>query len=593
MPLTTRIGSFPVRTSACAAALGALLCTGAFAGDVILNEWNCVGSNKWLDNPDGPVAGCPNPEGPDGLACSEGYDVFFGRVLGNGGDWIELVVTKDHTDMRGWRVQWIETGGGDADGTDVWYGSGNVPQGEIVFSNSPVWADLRAGTIITITENTTAQGGLDSDTTFDPCNGDWWINANCLDTALVSCNANVVDPTNPTYNDPLDVGNDNWAARILNAQDVVVQGMTGEGQPSWSASGVNSKEAVRLEQNPSQSVSAFSLYDDANDSSFGQPNNWSDDITGCRVLQDFAALRAPVTAELCTECNPVALNEYNAVSPLEFLGGGTQAADASGVPTADTHFGRVAGNGGNWLEIVVAADHLDMRGWRLQWNDDDASGEITLSGAAFWADVRAGTIVTLIERGTAQGGLDTDLSYSPGTGDRWVNVNTFDTTLVSGTTSTKPAHVSGEFSTSNDSWSLRISSAQGEQVMSAQGEGSPYYNGGRVGSDDICRLRVDPTGRTDAASRFDDAKTSTFGSANTWSNCPSTTVLSQSFTALLAQACTFTNPNPADLNGDGVVNGADLGILLSAWGQAGPGDLNGDGTVNGADLGVLLSSWSS
>ncbi len=49
--------------------------------------------------------------------------------------------------------------------------------------------------------------------------------------------------------------------------------------------------------------------------------------------------------------------------------------------------------------------------------------------------------------------------------------------------------------------------------------------------------------------------------------------------------------NPADLNGDGVVDGADLGLLLSNWGNPGNGDLNGDGTVNGADLGLLLASW--
>jgi hypothetical protein len=46
-----------------------------------------------------------------------------------------------------------------------------------------------------------------------------------------------------------------------------------------------------------------------------------------------------------------------------------------------------------------------------------------------------------------------------------------------------------------------------------------------------------------------------------------------------------------DLNNDGLVNGADLGTLLGAWGTPGPGDLNGDGIVNGADLGVLLGAW--
>ncbi|MGA1518268.1 MAG: hypothetical protein ACO396_10900, partial [Phycisphaerales bacterium] len=46
-----------------------------------------------------------------------------------------------------------------------------------------------------------------------------------------------------------------------------------------------------------------------------------------------------------------------------------------------------------------------------------------------------------------------------------------------------------------------------------------------------------------------------------------------------------------DLNGDGVVDGADLTILLADWGQSGPGDLNDDGTVGGADLTILLANW--
>jgi len=54
--------------------------------------------------------------------------------------------------------------------------------------------------------------------------------------------------------------------------------------------------------------------------------------------------------------------------------------------------------------------------------------------------------------------------------------------------------------------------------------------------------------------------------------------------------CAVENPCPSDLNGDGVVDGADLGALLSAWGTA-EGDLNGDGIVDGADLGILLSNW--
>jgi hypothetical protein len=50
---------------------------------------------------------------------------------------------------------------------------------------------------------------------------------------------------------------------------------------------------------------------------------------------------------------------------------------------------------------------------------------------------------------------------------------------------------------------------------------------------------------------------------------------------------------PADLNGDGIVNGVDLATLLAAWGVAGhPADINSDGVVDGADLSALLASWT-
>ncbi len=62
-----------------------------------------------------------------------------------------------------------------------------------------------------------------------------------------------------------------------------------------------------------------------------------------------------------------------------------------------------------------------------------------------------------------------------------------------------------------------------------------------------------------------------------------------------ARALADGEPKPpnADLNDDGQVDGADLGILLSAWGTCTrcASDLNGDGVVDGADLGILLSFW--
>lgn len=55
---------------------------------------------------------------------------------------------------------------------------------------------------------------------------------------------------------------------------------------------------------------------------------------------------------------------------------------------------------------------------------------------------------------------------------------------------------------------------------------------------------------------------------------------------------------PADMDGDLMVQGADLTILLGQWGDCFDStdcsaDLNGDGYVNGADLTLMLGAWGS
>jgi formylglycine-generating enzyme required for sulfatase activity len=58
-----------------------------------------------------------------------------------------------------------------------------------------------------------------------------------------------------------------------------------------------------------------------------------------------------------------------------------------------------------------------------------------------------------------------------------------------------------------------------------------------------------------------------------------------------AQSCT------GDIFANGVVNGADLGAMLSYWGPrtrdpfSVASDINGDGIINGGDLGALLANW--
>ena len=50
----------------------------------------------------------------------------------------------------------------------------------------------------------------------------------------------------------------------------------------------------------------------------------------------------------------------------------------------------------------------------------------------------------------------------------------------------------------------------------------------------------------------------------------------------------------ADVNGDGAVDGFDLGAVLGNWGAAAPAnpaDINHDGVVDGMDLGLIIGSW--
>jgi hypothetical protein len=62
-----------------------------------------------------------------------------------------------------------------------------------------------------------------------------------------------------------------------------------------------------------------------------------------------------------------------------------------------------------------------------------------------------------------------------------------------------------------------------------------------------------------------------------------------SVTVKTVDACT------GDFNGSGLVDGADLAILLGSWGACAncAADVDGNGTVDGADLAVLLGAWGA
>lgn len=315
----------------------------------------------------------------------------------------------------------------------------------------------------------------------------------------------------------------------------------------------------------------------------------------CKVHQDFTALRAPVIAE-CASCTPIFLNEYNAVISTGYLNGGTATVDANGGASVDTHFGRVLGNGGNWMELVVVTDKLDLRGWTLSWRQvvvGGTSGTITFGDASGLAAIPSGTILTIIEHNAAAGGMDTDLTVNIAGGDRWMNIYSGDTNVIAATTSTKPAAGFGSFSTSNDEWELTIKDASGTVVAGPFGEGSVGYFLGSVGTDDVCRLEENPSTHISQVSDFDDtARFSTFGAPNQWAQCPDdSVVISQDFSALGDGVCQMFAAE--DLDHSGTIDSGDVSLCLLEFGLCEdashcPSDLDQSGSTDSGDVSLIL-----
>lgn len=59
-----------------------------------------------------------------------------------------------------------------------------------------------------------------------------------------------------------------------------------------------------------------------------------------------------------------------------------------------------------------------------------------------------------------------------------------------------------------------------------------------------------------------------------------------------AAECSGGGKCVGDYDGNGVVNGGDLGALLAGWGGS-DYDLDGNGVVSGSDLGILLANWGA
>ena len=112
------------------------------------------------------------------------------------------------------------------------------PLNSLSLTSNPIWEDLRAGTIITVSEN------LPDDVGFDPEGSDWWINVQASNSGT---------GTYITAQD-FEVSHNNWQLTIKDGAEVIF-GPAGEGV--WPVSAINDEEVFKLEEHPGSFVTPF------------------------------------------------------------------------------------------------------------------------------------------------------------------------------------------------------------------------------------------------------------------------------------------------------------------------------------------------
>lgn len=176
-----------------------------------------------------------------------GTDPAFPNDPTNGGDWLELVVVDDYTDLRDWTVElW------DRDNPD-----GRLELADSYrFANNPIWQDTRQTTLITIAET------ADQDLALAPEGGDWNV--------VVNPNGGLISGSSR-----FDSTRRNFMITIRDAQGNLVGEPTGE-TDQWRAAGggnVTAANVMALCVTPTAEVDVLADYrSEATNSTFGQPN---------------------------------------------------------------------------------------------------------------------------------------------------------------------------------------------------------------------------------------------------------------------------------------------------------------------------------
>jgi len=232
---------------------------------IILNEYNGVGTEEYLGGGDELEAGAP-------------FDSFFSRIEGNGGAWVEFVVTQN-LDIRKWTLEITNE-----DSTQI-----------LKLADHVALESIPAGTILTFSEGNRYLGTSFNQTSRLNIDGYTWTNIWMHDSIVID-QANSTHPTNSP------IGSDDTRFIWKNAADEIIYGPSGE-KIALSDSNdngigdepiaVGSSEVFRLEANPSASTNPLNInYDDGSSSSYGRPNRWSNDSI-IQLFNGFLAVSSP------------------------------------------------------------------------------------------------------------------------------------------------------------------------------------------------------------------------------------------------------------------------------------------------------------
>jgi len=413
---------------------------------IVLNEYNGVDNDYTLKN--------------------DGYDSFYGKILGNGGNWVEMIVVDDEVDIRGATLEIIGNGGVYFKGT---------------FPNEEVLSNLRSGTILTISEEPT-------DLSYDPFN-------NCLADWTININYNDITTIEGEY----EINHDEIKISII-SEDGDHTLMKGSGERIFGG-GIDKREIFLLKTNPTQET----MPDDENYgdngykqplSTFGSLNRWIDDNNNT-ISQDLSNLRFEAQERYFrNQKSYLILNEYNAVAPDKFL-----KEDGN-----DSYFGRVEGNGGDWVELLVIKDRLNL--YNAVISIEQNCQEIfqakfpELNTLGF---LRKGTILTISNEPTQM----SYFPFAPYSGDWKINFNIDDF-----------VQKSGSFHLGDNNVTITITREDGTKFRLVKtGEG--VINRDVVDDREVYKLKFEPTTETSPynPNYGDDNNStviSTFGSPNSW-----------------------------------------------------------------------------